>query len=310
MFRYVTYTAEEGLGNRLRVHLLAHAFALASGRTMVLDWSVVQACGARFSDLFEVPVGAIEIRHSLHRRIFRLFSRHFGVYLNNRILTDSQTVEELAWVTARVVRLGEAVQPHALDVDGHVLGPFRDAVVEALRPVRAVRECVESSVSQFGEFTVGVHVRHGDFRVCFPDRFVATGVYAGVIGRVLTKVPAAIFYVASDDPEATVALQRQCRCIAQSRSPRVASRQAVDVFGYPEGSNRDTVQGVREGLADMLALARTRLIIGAPGSSFSQMASLFGRVPLLMPSATDEDIDHALSTIRHGVAAVDAPAGS
>lgn len=50
--RYVTYSVGEGLCNRLRIHLIAHAYALHAKATFVLDWPTVQAFGARYEDLF------------------------------------------------------------------------------------------------------------------------------------------------------------------------------------------------------------------------------------------------------------------
>jgi len=45
-------------------------------------------------------------------------------------------------------------------------------------------------------------------------------------------------------------------------------------------ASRDSVDGIREGLADMWSLSRTQRIYGSAGSSFSVMAARVGGTPL------------------------------
>lgn len=60
----------------------------------------------------------------------------------------------------------------------------------------------------------------------------------------------------------------------------VLARYGRRVVTAPAEASRGSVGGIRDGLADMLTLARTSVIYGSAGSSFSEMAARIGGVPL------------------------------
>ena len=54
---YVTYDGLDGLANRLRLHFLAHAYALQSRRRLVTQWVRNENCYAGYHDLFDGVIG-------------------------------------------------------------------------------------------------------------------------------------------------------------------------------------------------------------------------------------------------------------
>lgn len=286
---FVSYVACEGLGNRIRTHLVAHAYALHTGRRLAVDWAVVQAFGARFSDLFQLN-DVIEMgRWSLTARMAGISRRVSRVRFNNRCLHAGQTIADLPRSSALVVEFGEAFTPHGVEDQGAVLGPYRDAVTAALVPRPQALAKITALRERFAPITVGLHVRRGDYHVNRPEGIVPFEWFSRAATRIRKVVPDVRFYVASDDHEAVRPLLDEFDCIIQAKPPRQASRQPWAVFGYDEKSDRDTVAGAMHALVDCWALSQTHIIWGYDKSSFSQLSAFLGKNRLLSP--TEEHVD-------------------
>jgi hypothetical protein len=54
--------------------------------------------------------------------------------------------------------------------------------------------------------------------------------------------------------------------------------------GNDASVDRQTARGVQQALRDLLTLSRTEKIVGTYNSSFSWLASMWGKVPLELPS--------------------------
>lgn len=300
----VSYKACEGIGNRLRIHFVAHAFALATGRTLVPCWDLVKACRAGFSDVFVLP-GSFDIsRRPLLRKIHESLLRWKGVRLNGKILEAGQDVDDLRWITSPIVQFQEGMVPNALNDGGRVLGRYRRAVVDQLRPVSSVARVVDGVCRELGPSCIGFHIRRGDFHISFPECLQTIENIVALARAIRREFPDVAVFVATDDLEYCRPLLREARCVVAPRGPRRASRSALDVFEYEERSNRDTVEGVREGLTDLLVLSRTRVVIGTPKSSFTEMAGFLTGVPLTYPNAPG-----ALETVRSALSASRGPVG-
>jgi hypothetical protein len=295
----VTYDAVEGLGNRLRIHLVAHAYALHTSRKLLLDWKIVKAFGVRFSDLFELN-GFQELDGSLWQSaLVRLYQKHSFKRLNGLgHLSEDQTVEDLPHYRARLVQFGEAFWPTGCDNGGAVLGRYSDRVFQSLTPRRRILEKIGFYHSQFSPVMVGIHVRRGDFWISFPEKIVPVERYAQLARVILRIIPAARFFVATDDPHEAKPLLEEFPCVIQKKEPREVDSDPMEVFKYPNKCNRDTKAGAVEALVDLLLLSRTQLILGAPHSTFSVLASLMGKTKLLYPtrdSCTRDKMEETLA---------------
>ena len=296
--RFVTYDAREGLGNRVRTHLVAHAYALHTGRQLVVDWDVYHAFGARFGDVFQLNGFTEATKWSSSAFAARICSRLSCVRYNHGWLLPGQTVADLPRCTAFMVRFGEAFFPHGLEDDGSVLGPYRDCVASSLVPKPATLQQIEDIKTRLAPLTIGIHVRRGDFCMAFPERVLAIEQYLNAASQIRAVVPAVRFYVASDDHDAVQPLLNSFDCVLQLKPPRGAPQRSIDVFGYDEKSDRDTKTGAQHAIVDCWALSSTYAILGSDYSSFAQLAAFLGRKPLVSP--TSHDVDALCNALRDG----------
>jgi hypothetical protein len=246
--KFATYLCMAGLGNRLQAHLCAHIYAMGAGRKMLVKWAANHHCGAEFHDLFEPAFPTAGLFAS--RRIVRL-AEHRNAALfapeadpSDVVAFDSTycpfDIESLE--KAQVERLRQAIQ--------------------SLRPLGEVQAQVDDTVRRFEGPTIGIHIRMGDYRQL--GCLVPMERYIQALRRVEEKLDGKhhCFLVSDGTPDELAPFLKEFTCTW--RRPRFA-RQSPD--------------GVREALVDMLALAATHHVVGTPGSSFNKMAALFGNVP-------------------------------
>jgi hypothetical protein len=113
--------------------------------------------------------------------------------------------------------------------------------------------------------TIGIHVRRAEFPLPLCPYAQPLRYYEAVIRSLPEDTR---FFVSTDSQEAF-------RWLRARFGDRVFQRPKVH-------DNRSSVAGIREGLIDMLLLSRCSAIVGTYGSSFSGIAGLAGKRPVLM----------------------------
>lgn len=142
--------------------------------------------------------------------------------------------------------------------------------------VPEVRDEVSSFVdahfaSAGGAKTVGVHVRRSEHPLPLCPYAQPLRYYEAV----MRSFPSDTRFLVSTD--------------AQDAFKWLQSRFGDRVFQKPKvHDNRSSVAGIREGLVDLLLLSRCSAIIGTFGSSFSGVAAMAGRCPILMLKASPD----------------------
>ena len=119
-------------------------------------------------------------------------------------------------------------------------------------------------VPSFPHNTVGIQIRRGDHWRA--TRYSPLGLFFRIMDRHLARSPDVYFYVATDSPTVQETLKK-----------RYGSRIVTAMPMTPASTPSDQA---REALADMLALARTRVIYHSAMSSFGYVAHLMSRCPL------------------------------
>jgi hypothetical protein len=82
---------------------------------------------------------------------------------------------------------------------------------------------------------------------------------------VMDAMPDRVFFIATDDPKEYEAMFTRYPGRIIQRTPLL---------------RRDTLKGIQDAFLDFLALSRCTEIIGSSGSSFSEIAALYGNIPL------------------------------
>ena len=280
--RYVTYSVGEGLCNRLRIHLIAHAYALHAKAKLVLDWPTVQAFGARYTDLFSLTDGMVSGNSAYGQLVLRLL-RPRKIRFNGRQGPDFVNVADLPVPGYGLVDFGEIFMPFANENGGRVLGIYKESVLAALQPLPTIVENVNQLKQRLRGPTVGVHIRRGDFHISFPDKLVPIDFYQQALREITNREPTVGFYISSDDHAFVAPLIEEFAAIVYPKAPRRSERDSWSVFGYDNRCNRDTVQGAREAVTDLFMLKGADALLGAPGSSFSEMAAIIEGSVLVLP---------------------------
>lgn len=255
----VIYRHDSGLGNRLRLHTAAAAYAWLHRGRLVAWWPRNAACGATFGDLFAAGAEDMGVQPGWRQLLYRFRMRSAG-------RTFSSTTQA---PTARIAELPGPSRGAAFfhpDFRCYVEGDDRmgdvvlaEKVRAGLVPRREVLHRVERLRRRIRWPAVGVHVREGDFAGKYGTRLPGPAAFDAAIAAVRERYPGRSVFCVSDGAAST----------------------RVDVAIRPEVNRRDTVEGVREALAHMLLLSQSELIIGTPLSSFNAFAAWWGRVPLV-----------------------------
>lgn len=142
--------------------------------------------------------------------------------------------------------------------------PYDEALVgELFVPVAEVRREVERRQEHFAPETVGVHIRRTDHAAAIAKS--PTHLFFEQLDHDLERNPALGIFLATDSDS-----------VKQEMAGRYGSR----VLTAHSTADRSSVDGIRDGVADMYTLARTQRIYGSFQSTFSEMASQLGGIPL------------------------------
>ena len=132
------------------------------------------------------------------------------------------------------------------------------------RPTMELEERIEMVTALFHSYTVGVHIRRTDHKVV-----IAANPLDGFIKMMKKQMelhPACLFYIASDDET----VKEQMRKLFPGR---IITQPNVIL-------SRNSVKGMKDAVVDLYTLARTNLIIGSRGSTYSDLASHLYDTPI------------------------------
>ena len=283
----VSYVAVEGLSNRLRTHFSAHAYALHNHRQLVIDWSIVQALGARYRDLFEMD-GFYEMDTSLYHRTKWKMARYRTIRFNSDYSGLLRDISDLPVPQVGNTLFGEAFCPWAYDNGGSILGPYKDQVIASAKPIEVIQETINQlKAPLMGRRTLGMHIRRGDFVLSNPDQSVRVDFYECLIDKLTQSDPNLQIFLSTDDHEFVEPFVSGNVHI-QKKKERTVDSVPYEVFAYDNKCNRDTVQGAHEAVADLYTLSGCDVILGTNSSSFSKMAAFIGDSPLVI-AMSDKD---------------------
>ncbi len=260
-------TCSSGLCNRLLLLAGSLRIAEATRRSLALYWPVNEALGCPFEMLFtnrfemvtEKELGLI-LMTNFNLKVYNAWKTEGPNYRTIRRDgdPDAQIVIIKGWGHPRFED-----EPASPEVDAEV----RRRLLE-LKP----RPEIEAAVHAYPlpPATIGVHVRRGDnvenFGLSRDEHFFR------IMRDILQRRPEAKFFLATDVAAVESRFQEEFGGTLLTAPKTWATRREV--------------QGVREGLIDLLILARTAAIIGNVQSSFSQTAARLGKKQMLPADET------------------------
>lgn len=142
--------------------------------------------------------------------------------------------------------------------------PYEQSLIKKLFvPIQSIKERIDDRCTQFVNNTIGVHIRRTDNIASIQQSPLE--LFFEKIDEELDKDNHTMIYLATDSEEVKLQMgKRYGNRIISSSTP----------------ADRNSVAGIQDGLIDMYTLARTRKIYGSFQSSFSEMASQIGGIPL------------------------------
>lgn len=134
---------------------------------------------------------------------------------------------------------------------------------EIFSPIQSIKERIDDRCTQFVNNTIGVHIRRTDNIASIQQSPLE--LFFEKVDEELDKDNHTVIYLATDSEEVKLQMRK-----------RYGNR----IISSSTPADRNSVAGIQDGLIDMYTLARTRKIYGSFQSSFSEMASQIGGIPL------------------------------
>lgn len=253
-----------GLCNRLRVLLSAIQTASQTSGGICVEWDDNSECRARFDQLF-LPIdnGSLRVtpRHwwaTPARKRNALWPFLVRAAMGYRIQRESyvpqspQEFREIASCKKRV-----------FISSGSQLCEYSRACIDRLVPQDDIQKNISRLTARFAKTTVGVHIRRTDNALSIAHSPIEA--FRRALDNEIRQNFNVRFFLATDDENVKKRLQQEYpdRIITQRTS-----------------AGRDTLQGMKEAVADLFCLAATQRIIGSYWSSFTDTAAELGNIPL------------------------------
>jgi len=270
-----------GLGNRMRAVASAYELKRQTGVSIDVVWITDWTFGAPWSGIFQpLEENGFKVRDaSLFDRILYDKPRRHNLWLpllpqklmfEQRI--DDYEVTPLkrrgfdfaAWAGGRRSYMGCYQE----------FGPIDSSIYPKLyRPLEVVERLTETFTDQFAPHTVGFHIRRTDHNEATERSPLS--LFISKAEEILSGNPSAKIFLATDDESVKQQLSRLF---------------GNPIITTPAGTySRETTEGMREALAEMLALSRTEKIYGCFGSTFPVVASRMSGTPLEVLEQDDFD---------------------
>lgn len=285
---FTTIVLEGGLGNRMRVAAAALATARRTGLSFRVLWLSQWGMPCRFDSLFtppdltshptskkeESPVGeAFQLRDACgweravyaRARMSNLWLPRAAQHLlHRRIITSPQVyyLQQEGFDFDTWFRRGSGLLMAYRD-----FAPYEPADLRLLfRPLPAVQQLTDKLCERFTPHTIGCHIRRTDNQQSIDESPLE--LFTDTIDcEIAQHADTRIFLATDDEPTKSQLLNRYGH-------DRIITPTAA--------ATRDSSDGIRHALAEMMALAATTHVYGSAGSTFSQIATQLGNIPLIV----------------------------
>ena len=268
----MTFVPVGGLANRMRSTLSAIALARQTEGDVEIVWFQDWALHAAFHDLFSPLPSSPNVRiKEASAYDLWMFDRprrkNFYVpALFQRLIFDARLYEhQIDSLRKSGFDFAEWAGRGRTYLAAYVpFYPYPPHLLrEVFRPVPEVQAVIDRRCADFSPYTIGVHVRRTDNTLS--TEYSPLELFFARIDEELAAHDDLCVYLATDSEEVKQAMRR---------------RYAGRLVCAENEADRSSTQGIREGVADLFTLARTRKIYGSFYSSFSELAAELGGVPL------------------------------
>lgn len=142
---------------------------------------------------------------------------------------------------------------------------YPDNTYGLFRPIPTLEKVIRRRTANFGDHTVGIHIRRGDHHKSIQHS--PLDLFRDAIAQELTQNPETNFYLASDSQQVKHELIEQF-------GDRIITQLAA--------TSRNSEHGMQEAVIDLYALSRTSKIYGSYWSSYSRVAANISNIELII----------------------------
>lgn len=260
-----------GLANRMRAIVSGYWLAKEIGSRLQIIWFQDWALNAPFHEIFE-PLDSekIPLREATftdHLLYDRARKKNLWLpALPQKILFDRiMHEEEVKPLKLKGFDFTEWARGHRCYMSNFMhFGNWPTSLYnEIFKPVKPVTDTVSTLTQQFSKHTIGVHIRRGDNNYCIEKS--PTQLYIDKIKHEIDCHEDTKVFLATDSND----VKKELRQIFGNR-----------IITVEEQASRDSVEGIRGGLADLYSLSATTKIYGSIGSTYAIMAADIGGIEM------------------------------
>lgn len=260
-----------GLANRMRAMASACTLAKKVGEAVSVVWFKDRALNAPFDALFQpVDWDGLSVREAAFydywtfdrpRKKNLFIPRFFQRILFDDCLYEKQITQlcKQNFDFGRWARQGEVYLASYSDFQKYDYALLRKLFV----PRQDMDREIVSFTRRFSPHTVGIHIRRTDNAASI--RQSPTRLFVEAVDAEIEKNPDTVIFLATD---------------SEAVKNEIRSRYGDRVLTAKEKAGRNSIAGVKGGIVDMFTLSKTNKIYGSFQSSFSELASQIGNVPL------------------------------
>lgn len=265
----IDYVPVGGLGNRMRAIAAAIRLAGQTGQHVRIVWFRDAGLGCRFDQLFlPLQAGGVSLSEATpadyllrdRPRRRNLFVPRLWQRLAYDLRIDEQTTMQGTYAGRDFASLIQG--RHTWMASCHYFYGLNvpAGTYDCFRPLPHLQRRIDAMAQRLGPHPVGIHIRRTDH-----TRAIHESPTEAFIRR-MQQLPAdSRFYLATDDEHEKETLRKAF---------------PGRVFTAGNKAERSSLSGMEDALVEMYILARTTLILGSSGSSFSETAATIGGIQL------------------------------
>jgi hypothetical protein len=263
---------DAGLGNRLNCLYSGLYWKRALGIDMEILWEVEYACCIEFEKLFRPiadvsvkTVYTLSVKKDHHLR--SLFGKLYIAALKKKIFYCSSEMTSAIYKKGgepEIRKKLNAAEGYCIKSSSH----FADwehisEVINEIKPTEEIEKRVLDIMNPYmDKRVIGVHIRRTDHKEAILHSPLE--LFIEKMQKDVNEDSDTVFYLATDDEEV--------ENIMAKKFPLVEHK------NFADRKSRRTEEGMKDAYVDMLCLSRCEKIYGSYGSTFSNMASLIGKI--------------------------------
>ena len=260
-----------GLANRIRVIISGLVFADIVDQELLLIWRKDNSLYCDFTDIFQINNKIVIRNYDWRIEILNCIKnkRFIKPFFNKILSVDfslfDKDFKEFVWSTGSnnidFNKLPIKVKNYYFFTCHEFY--FDEAYLKYLRPIVSIQKKIDSNIVKFTDKTIGVHIRRTDHAIAINESPLES--FIGIMRNDLSKDKDTTFYLATDDKEVEI--------ILMELFPN-------KILTYEKEFSKTNMKGVQDAMVDLYSLSATCKIYGSYFSSFSDIASRIGDIPL------------------------------